>query len=352
MDMESRSLSGLALRKSRGLTGLANTGNSCYLNACIQVLSHTHELNEFLDAAAYKGRLNKKADAVLLLEWDALRRMMWESDCTIAPHGFVGAVRKVAAVKGRHLFAGQDQSDAQEFMLFLTECFHGALARPVDMRVIGRAECAKDELAKRCYEMMRRMYRDEYSEMLGMFYGIHVSRVNGAADGRLLSTSPEPFSVVSLSLAKQGGGIIRSVEEGFAEYCRKETMSGAEKYETGEGELVDATRQILFWSLPSVLMIDLKRWGPRGNKLQVPIDIPLDALDLSNYVVGYGADKYIYELYAVCNHHGSSGGGHYTAGVRVTDGRWYEFNDTRVTDGAVSRLVGPQSYCLFYRKKK
>ena len=33
----------------KGLSGLQNIGNSCYINACMQLLSHTHELNEFLD---------------------------------------------------------------------------------------------------------------------------------------------------------------------------------------------------------------------------------------------------------------------------------------------------------------
>ena len=58
---------------NRGLTGLANVGNTCYLNSCMQVLSHTYELNDFLKKGDYKKKLNRLPDSVILLEWDKLR---------------------------------------------------------------------------------------------------------------------------------------------------------------------------------------------------------------------------------------------------------------------------------------
>jgi ubiquitin C-terminal hydrolase len=120
---------------------------------------------------------------------------------------------------------------------------------------------------------------------------------------------------------------------------------------TGAKEV--ATRNIIFWSLPTIMIIDLKRSKVDHRKIHTLVDIPLQNVNFSNYVKGYNADTYIYDLYGVCNHSGGGGaGGHYFAYIKNANGKWYSFNDTMVKEIQESQVISAMSYCLFYRKKK
>lgn len=55
-------------------------------------------------------------------------------------------------------------------------------------------------------------------------------------------------------------------------------------------------------------------------------------------------------MYGICNHSGGVLGGHYWASVKNANGKWYSFNDTRVTELNENSLITEKAYCLFYRK--
>lgn len=94
------------------------------------------------------------------------------------------------------------------------------------------------------------------------------------------------------------------------------------RYCPGCKEHCQASKKLDLWRLPEILVIHLKRFSYSRffkNKLETYVDFPVDNLDLSTYIAyttGELSNRYM--LYAVSNHFGSMGGGHYTAFVHVS----------------------------------
>ena len=362
----------------KGITGLANLGNTCFINACIQCLSHTYELNDFLskEDGEYKKHLNNKPESVLLVEWDDLRKLMWSQNCVISPGRFINTIQRIAKITNRDLFTGWSQNDLPEFLLFLFDSFHSALTREVIMDIKGNIKTKKDEMGKACYEMMKTQYTKDYSEFLNIFFGIHVSvltsvvekdkQLTGSGeDLNYLSLRPEPYMLIHLPIPSKEEVNIRNTDKNvtlfdcFNKQCESEILEGDNAwFNEKENKKQNVNKRLLFWSLPNIMIIDIKRFitsmNGRSKKNQQFIDIPINNVDFSKYVEGYAKETYIYDLYAICNHHGQIDGGHYSATIKTSNGKWYNFNDTQVTEILVNDNIisGNTPYCLFYRKKK
>ena len=337
--------------KGKGLTGLGNLGNTCFINSCIQILSHTYELNDFLDKGIYKKRLSNKFESALLVEWDNLRTLMWSENCIISPGKFIKTIQKMAQIKKMDLFTGYSQNDLPEFLLFLVDCFHTSLAREVNMTINGSVQNTTDKIAIQCFEKIKSMYANEYSEIWNMFYGIHVSQIISLESGEVLSTSPEPYFMINLSILKENKS--PTLMNCFDLYVEGETLENENAwYNEATKSKQNVKKKISYWSLPNILVIDIKRFNSNNVKNQILVDFPLEDLNLSKYVIGYKKDSYVYTLYGICNHSGNVFGGHYTSYVKNANDKWYHFNDTNVSEVKdVTQLVSPKAYCLFYRKK-
>ena len=335
--------------KDKGLSGLTNLGNTCFLNSTMQVLSHTYELNNFLDMKTYNKLLNKKYDSVLLLEWDSLRELLWKENCIISPIKFVSVVQKLAKIKGQELFTGFNQNDLPEFLIFVIDCFHNALSREVNMTIQGEAKDIKDTIAVKCFERIKQMYEKDYSEIWNMFYGIHVSQLENTVTNEVVSITPEPYFIINLPIPENNKE--PSLIDCFNLYVEGELLDDVKSEKTGQ--TYPAKKKIMFWSFPNILVVDIKRFNSDNRKKQVFVDFPLENLDLSKYVIGYNNESYVYDLYAVCNHSGSSLGGHYTSFVKNANGKWYHYNDTTVSEVSLTQQIkSPKAYCFFYRKRQ
>ena len=358
--------------RDRGLTGLANLGDTCFINALLQIISHTYELDDILDGDGYKTKLNKCIDSELLLSWDELRLLMWSENCTISPGGFVHAIRNTSKLKNNSMFSAISQNDMPEFLTFLFDIFHNALKRNVSMTIDGRPKNKRDKMAKMCYEMIKKMYTANYSEIFKLFYGIHVSTLstssplsplspsstNQKEKEEYLSIRPEPFMIISLPIPREKSNTV-TLMDCFDLNCESEYLEGENAwFNETLGKKQNVHKRLVYWSLPDVMILDIKRfeYSPESDsyvKNQTAIRIPVENVDFSKYVEGYNKESYVYDLYGICNHHGDENFGHYTSTVRTANSKWYNFNDANVKEVSIgdSEIVGNTPYCLFYRKK-
>uniref|UniRef100_A0A8C6SRC5 ubiquitinyl hydrolase 1 n=1 Tax=Neogobius melanostomus TaxID=47308 RepID=A0A8C6SRC5_9GOBI len=128
----------------------------------------------------------------------------------------------------------------------------------------------------------------------------------------------------------------------------------------------EASKQLLLWRLPNVLIIQLKRFSFRSfiwrDKINDMVDFPVRNLDLSQFCIGQKDELQqppVYDLYAVINHYGGMIGGHYTAYARLpsdknsqrSDVGWRLFDDSTVTMVEESQVVTRYAYVLFYRRR-
>lgn len=165
---------------------------------------------------------------------------------------------------------------------------------------------------------------------------------------------PEVVAARKASTSKKDRGI--SLQDCLDEFTREEKL--------GEDDLwycprckkhQQATKRFDLWKVPDMLVVHLKRFSNSRtlrDKIDTFVDFPTEGLDLSDMVgerqvakrlAEQGADlqslglkdldePLIYDLYAVDEHLGGLGGGHYRAYAQnhVTQ-TWHHFDDSYVT---------------------
>ena len=318
------------------------------MNACLQIMAHIPQLGR-LRSAFEKHANRHSANSRIFEEWLILNEGMHRAPLrVIQPATFAKTVHMVAHKKQRELFTGWMQNDMSEFLLFMVECMHQSIARPIQMTISGKADTPKDELATKCFTMLQKVYEKEYSEVMSLLYGISITTITDV-DGRYttLSSTPEPFFMVDLPVTGT------TLADCLDTYTQLELMNGENAWYDEKTQIYkNVYRHIVFWSFPDILVFVLNRYTSHHHKLETLIHFPIEQLDLSKYVEGYQPKSYVYELFGVCNHIGNMMGGHYTAFVKASSGMWFHYNDS-IVEKIVQpeNMITPMAYCLFYRKK-
>ncbi|XP_072816370.1 ubiquitin carboxyl-terminal hydrolase 20 [Vicugna pacos] len=112
--------------KPRGLTGMKNLGNSCYMNAALQALSNCPPLTQFFLECGGLVRTDKKP--ALCKSYQKLVSEVWhrKRPSYVVPTSLSHGIKLV-----NPMFRGYAQQDTQEFLRCLMDQLHEELKEPV-----------------------------------------------------------------------------------------------------------------------------------------------------------------------------------------------------------------------------
>jgi ubiquitin carboxyl-terminal hydrolase 4/11/15 len=153
--------------------------------------------------------------------------------------------------------------------------------------------------------------------------------------------------------------VVTTVADCIKKFCQMEQLEETEMWYCNRCKKhVRAWKQFHIYRAPPILIVHLKRFHysastHRRDKITSFIDFPLEGLDLTEMVTHYTEEsKPVYDCYAVSNHYGNLGGGHYTAHILNDDGTWCYYDDSRVTTRVeVKEVVSEAAYVLYYRRR-
>ena len=394
------------IEKTRGLSGLNNLGNTCYMNSALQCLSACNILNLYFRKQYFKSDLKNGLLQLMLKKQESreisfkklkfkfktslsyrmyeLMYHMWGVNCNIRPSKLKEAVNTYLPY-----FKGYDQHDGQEFITYFLDRLHDELKTDIifkdfnltpsqqlfidtKQQLIDKlkddtiSSFYKEELSDALNKLVEsnlnfnvvydgikfqhKFLKDNHSIITDLFYGIYVNIIVCKHCSNK-SIVYEPFNAIQLDINNYPENI--NLEELLHKFFN---TSEVENYKCDKCNKVDTAKKIVkIHTLPEKLIIQFKRFivtsrYPRKN--QLTIIFPLENVQIEEVV---NNNKCNFKLFGVLNHMGSVNGGHYTAYTRnLINNKWYEFNDSHVSYviKPEKSIVDCSAYVLFYEKVK
>ena len=345
---------GATADEKKSIIGLANLGNTCFMNAVIQALRHFPEVSYMCTrgllnaiAEATKSAMNKSATiAHAFTELiQSLHSGSGAEGAYVLPRGFYGTLK--AAVEGTvyEHFGQCTPQDAHEFLVWLLDHLFMATAEPRDIPYSEDVEGSKE---------WADAFRQSYSPLAELFFGQMRIHYRCMACGNIHKRY-ETFNVLKVqpTAGLSWAGCIEEeimteeMIEGYAcETCEKSGRPRAAAHKT--------TRLL---RLPKLLILTVKRYTPFGARINTPI--VHDNSDFRFDEIFAPESKHLsrdhwYRTIGIVDHLGvGMGGGHYVAQCLSPLYReWWLYDDQGVQIMKDGPVFGQQTYMVLMRAVK
>jgi ubiquitin C-terminal hydrolase len=339
--------------KANGRVGLTNLGNTCFLNAGVQVLRYCPELVAYFHSDAYKQHMKADRKSTPIVEEVAdVVKGLWRDDikfrASMAPRGFVSTANRLCQDSPAYEdLATGGQQDASEFINFVLESLHMGLARQVQMEIVGNAKTKEDDIQIKALEAWTGFYKKEYSPIVENFFG--QTMMTTTCDGcKFKGVRFEPWMMLKCPLPSSG---TTTIDDCIGLALKSETV---EDYKCDECKTRGtATRESFISRLPLHMIVMFKRFENSAQKIRTKVEFDLNNVDMSRWIAFPGVlrnAKPNYNAYGIVEHHGISRGGHYIAYTKHNDG-WLNYDDTSITPAATASIVNQDTYVVMLTRK-
>lgn len=329
--------------KGRGINGLQNLGNTCYVNTTLQCLGHTTSFLTHILCQKWKTDDKDRFHDEFYLIYKAL----WVNNKSVIPMRFIKSISKYV-----NAWEVNWQSDMHEFIIFCIDSLNREICTqlPKYEKNLGIKPNTYDLLQHKADVHWNNMIGKEYSSLISIFYGQIINQIVCKKCDSIYHNY-EPFSALMLPIS-DNGSLPLSLNDCIINYFKAENLNeNSKNWKCDKCKTYEPCLKTLkFWRLPKTLIICLKRFDMMGNnKNNKKIDFPT-TLDLSDNMIGPEEKKY--DLVSVANHYGQLMGGHYNAYTKDPNNNWFLHDDLSIEKcKSVKDVITQNAYVLFYNEK-
>ena len=284
------------------MKGFDNIGNTCYLNAGLQLLIQNRDLCNII--LAFKDRSN-----LLKIVANLIEEYYNDKNCSINPI----EIKKLITNRNK-IFNGFQQQDSSEFIIFFLDLLNSEINKIIpNKNLLDKIYELQITTSTKCkvLECLTVSTNNELSTMLML-------EVNSECN-----TLDDCYRISKQKIKLEGD------DKYYCEKCKKKRIASQKK-------------EITKW--PKNLIIFLRRFnqtGSRMSKFSQEIKVPIEW-------------RHDYKLKGVVYHSGSLHGGHYVyAGLDIIqNGKWRLFNDSSVSElsnNALANIVN-NGYIYYFTK--